>query len=71
LSASGEGTFIIAPSLEALTSAFSQLDNTEITIQKVRTVNRRRSLSFQILILAVILLASIKFIRRYFLGAIV
>jgi Ca-activated chloride channel family protein len=71
LSISGGGTFIAAPSLEAFTNAFSHLDNMEITIQKTRIISSRRSISFQILILAVILLAGIKFIRRYFLGAII
>ena len=71
LSISGRGTFITAPSAEAFNAAFSQLDNSEITVQRPRVINNRRSLSFHILISAVILLLTVKFFRRYFLGAVI
>jgi len=70
LAASGGGTFIYAPNIETFSSAFSQLDDSEITIQRTRIINRRHSLSFQFLLIAVILLIIVKFVRRKILGAI-
>ena len=69
LSAVGGGTFITAPSADSFAAAFSQLDENEITIQRSRIVRRQSSIAFQLLIAAVVLIASVKFIRRYFLGA--
>jgi len=69
LSAVGGGTFISASSAKTFAAAFSQLDENEITIQRSRLVSRLSSVSFPFLIAAVLLLASVKFIRRYFLGA--
>ena len=71
LSVSGGGTFIIAPSTEAFNAAFSQLNDTEITVQRSRVINHRRSLSFQLLISAFVLLVVIKLTRHYFLGAVI
>jgi len=71
LSAAGGGTFIFAPTVDAFAAAFSQLDDTEITIQRTRIINRRRSISFFFLVPAVILLVSVKFIRRNLLGAMI
>ena len=71
LSVSGGGTFIAAPSAEAFAVAFSQLDNAEMTVQRSRVIHRRRELSFQFLISAVIILAAVRFIRRYLLGAVI
>jgi len=69
LALSGGGTFIYAPNIETFSSAFSQLDDGEITIQRTRIINRRHSLSFEFLLLAVILLVTVKFVRRKILGA--
>jgi len=71
LSAAGGGTFIPAPSADGFTAAFAQLDNSEITIQRSRVVNRVSSLAFQFLIAAVILISISKFTRRYILGAMI
>jgi Ca-activated chloride channel family protein len=71
LSLSGGGTFIAAANTESFKTAFSQLGNSEISIQKSRVINRKKSLSFQVLISAIILLASVKFLKRYFLGAVI
>ncbi|MDR1837860.1 MAG: VWA domain-containing protein [Treponema sp.] len=68
LSAAGGGTFIAAPSSEALTAAFSRLDEAEMTVQRVRDVNMKRSLSFQFLIFAVLILTSVRFIRGILSG---
>ena len=71
LSVSGGGTFIAAPSTEAFAAAFSQLDDAEMTVQRSRVIHRRKALSFQFLISAVLILASVRFIRRYLLGAVI
>ena len=70
LSLAGGGTFIAAPSSQAFTAAFSQLDDSEITVQRARIVNRRRSFSSLLLFLALTTLAAVKFTRRYLLGAV-
>ena len=71
LSVSGGGVYIAAPSADAFAAAFSQLDEGEITVQRSRIVNRRRSLSLHFLIPAIGLLAAVRFIRRNLLGAII
>jgi Ca-activated chloride channel family protein len=71
LSVSGGGTFITAPSTEALVSAFSLLDDNEITVQRQRIIHRRRSMSFQFLLTGIFLIMSVRIIRRYLLGAII
>jgi Ca-activated chloride channel family protein len=69
LSAAGGGTFISAPGTEALTAAFSQFDAGEITVQRARAVNRMKPIFLQFLIPGILLLASVRFIRRSLLGA--
>ena len=71
LSITGAGTFISAPSTEAFAAAFSQLDDSEMTVQRSRIVHRRRQLSLQFLTTAIVVLAGVRFIRRYLLGAII
>jgi len=68
LSLSGGGTFIAAPSSEAFYAAFSQLDNSEITIQRSRIINKRRSFSLFLLITASAMLLAVRLIRRVFLN---
>jgi Ca-activated chloride channel family protein len=70
LCASGSGTFIPAVNAEAFASAFLQLDDAEITVQRSRVINRMTSVSFQFLSAAVILLAAVKIIRRFLLRAV-
>jgi len=69
LSAAGGGTFISASNADAFAAAFSQIDDSEITVQRSRIVNRMTSCSFQFLLTAAILLTVVKFTRRYLLGA--
>ena len=69
LSATGGGTFISAPSADSLAAAFAQLDENEITIQRSRIVSRLSSVAFQFLTAAVVLIVSVKFIRRHILRA--
>ncbi|MCL2213811.1 MAG: VWA domain-containing protein [Treponema sp.] len=69
LSVIGGGNFIAAHSADTFASAFSQLDDSEITIQRSRIISRMSSLTFQFLICSVAIIISVKFIRRFFLGA--
>jgi len=71
LSAIGGGTFLTAVNADAFASAFLQLDDAEITVQRSRVVNRMNSVSFQFLLAAVILLAGVKIIRRLILRAMI
>ncbi|MDR3019397.1 MAG: VWA domain-containing protein [Treponema sp.] len=70
LSISGGGAFIFAPSADAFAAAFSQVDDGELTIHRSRIIHRKKTLLFHFLIPAVLLLVSVKFIRRNLLGAI-
>ncbi|MCL2806083.1 MAG: VWA domain-containing protein [Treponema sp.] len=70
LTVAGGGTYISAPNIDAFASAFSQLDLSEITIQRSRIINKQHSVFFQFIIPAVILLAAVKFTRQNILGAI-
>jgi len=71
LCAAGGGTFITAINADAFAAAFSQLDDAEITVQRSRVINRMTSVSFQFLLVSVILLAVVKITRRFLLGAII
>ncbi|MCL2765832.1 MAG: VWA domain-containing protein [Treponema sp.] len=70
LSAAGGGTFIYAQNADAFAAAFSQLDDSEITIQRTRIINKRQPVSFQFLLSALLMLAAVRFIRRHILEAI-
>ena len=70
LSLAGGGTYISAPNADAFAAAFSQLDDTEITIQRSRIINRRRSITLYFLIPSAALLFFTRFIRRSILKAI-
>jgi Ca-activated chloride channel family protein len=69
LSLIGGGTFIAAPSADAFTTAFSRLDDSEIIVRISRTIYTRRSWYTLFLISSIGLLAAVRFIRRYVLGA--
>jgi len=71
LSAAGGGTFLYASNADSFSSAFSQLDLSEITIQRSRNIIRRFSVFFHFFIPAVFLIVSVNFIRRNMLGAII
>jgi len=71
LTNAGGGTFIIAPSADTFAAAFYQLDDNEITIQRSRVISRMSPYAFQFLISAVVILAAVKFARRFLLGAII
>jgi Ca-activated chloride channel family protein len=69
IAAAGGGTWISAPSADALASAFSRLDDQEMIIRRAGTVTRARSCYLSFLIAAVGLVVTARFIRRFFLGA--
>jgi len=71
LSLSGAGTYISAPSADSFAAAFSKLDESEMTVQRSRIINRRRSCVMNFLIPGIGLLAGVVFIRRVLLGAMV
>jgi len=71
LCVAGGGTFIPVVNADAFASAFSQLDDSEVTVQRSRIINRMSSVSFQFLLAAVILLVAVKIIRRFLLRAII
>jgi len=68
LSISGGGTYIAAPSSQTFTEAFSQIDDSEITIQIPRVINKQRSLSLFLLILSAAMLTAVRLTRRVFLN---
>jgi Ca-activated chloride channel family protein len=65
----GEGTFIPAPSAEALDAAFSRINETEVSIGQAGTITRTRNIQTPFTITALILLCLVRFIRRHTLGA--
>jgi Ca-activated chloride channel family protein len=69
ISAAGGGTLISAPSADALTAAFAYLDDQEMVVRRSGTVTRARSCYFSFMIAALGLLVTVRFIRRFFLGA--
>jgi Ca-activated chloride channel family protein len=71
LALSGGGSYIAAPMADALSAAFSRLDNDEMTVRRSRIVSRRRQFSLPFLITAFGLLATVRFIRRFSLGALI
>jgi len=64
LSVAGGGTFIYAPTAGSFASAFSKLDEGEITVQISRQINRKHSVSIYYLIPAILLTAAVWLIRR-------
>ncbi|MDR0324414.1 MAG: VWA domain-containing protein [Treponema sp.] len=70
LSASGGGNFFTAASVDAFSAVFSRFDDLEMTVKRSRVIHQKRYLSFQFLLSAVLLLVSVRFIRRSLLGAI-
>ena len=71
LSTAGVGTFLYASSADTFSSAFTQLDSSEITIQRSRIVNRRVSIFLYFFVPAVFFIITVKFFRRNILGAMI
>ncbi|MDR0302299.1 MAG: VWA domain-containing protein [Treponema sp.] len=64
LSLAGGGTFIFAPTANSFASAFSKLDEGEITVQISRLINKRHKVSVYFLIPAILLAAAVWISRR-------
>jgi Ca-activated chloride channel family protein len=65
----GEGIYIAAPSGEALSGAFSRIAGEERIVSRPGVLIRRRSRHEPLIVLALILLAGSRFLRRCLLGA--
>jgi len=63
------GQWVYAPQAEALSAAFSQLDQREMIIRRSIPVRREEPLYVVFVIAAVALLWGVRFVRRYVLGA--
>jgi Ca-activated chloride channel family protein len=63
------GQWVHAPQAEALSAAFSQLDQREMIIRRSIPVRREEPLYVVFVIIAVVLLWGVRFVRRYVLGA--
>ncbi|MDR0450501.1 MAG: VWA domain-containing protein [Treponema sp.] len=64
----GEGIYIAAPSGEALTAAFSRIAGEERTVSRSGLLIRQRKRHGPLIVLALILLAGSRFLRRCLLG---
>jgi Ca-activated chloride channel family protein len=71
ISAAGGGIWLSAHSAEALTEAFARLDDREMIVRRSGVVSRRRSCRIPFMLAAFCLLAGVRFIKRFFLGALV
>jgi Ca-activated chloride channel family protein len=69
ISLAGDGTWLQAPSADALFQAFARLDDGEMVARRSGPVTRRRSRGLPFMIAAFGLLAGVRFVRRFFLGA--
>ena len=63
------GHWIQAPSAEAFTGAFTQLDQGEMIIRRSGTVRREEPLYIIFVLAALAVLFTVRFVRRYILGA--
>jgi Ca-activated chloride channel family protein len=63
------GQWVYAPQAEALSAAFSQLDQMEMIIRRSIPVRREEPLYVVFVIAAVALLWGVRLVRRYVLGA--
>jgi Ca-activated chloride channel family protein len=69
IGSAGGGTWIPAPSADALTEAFVRIDDQEMVVRRSGLVTRSRPCHQPVLIIALGLIAAARFVRRFFLGA--
>ncbi|MCL1991727.1 MAG: VWA domain-containing protein [Spirochaetes bacterium] len=69
LSLAGGGTYIPAPTASALAAAFDTVDDGELIIRRSSVTTRLQPLAAHFLIAALALLAGVRFVRRFLLGA--
>jgi Ca-activated chloride channel family protein len=65
----GEGTFLSAPSADALAAAFSRLSGEEMIVGRSGLFTRRRPCHIPFIIGGLVILAAVRWIRTLFLGA--
>ena len=69
ISEAGRGTWLSAHSADALAEAFNHLDDREMVVRRSGVVGRKQSCRLPFMLSALGLLAGVRFIRRFFLGA--
>jgi Ca-activated chloride channel family protein len=69
IAASGDGTWIHAPSVDAFAAAFARVDDQEMLVRRSSTVMRKRPYHQPFILAALVLVAASRFVRRFFLGA--
>jgi Ca-activated chloride channel family protein len=69
LSRIGGGTYMAAPSADALAAAFSRLNEGEMTVGRSGLFTRRKPCYVPVLLAAAGVLLIVRFIKKYFLGA--
>jgi Ca-activated chloride channel family protein len=66
---SGGGQYIGAPSAEALSNAFSRIDQGEMIIRRPGSINRTKSFQVPLVAVALALICAARLMRRHILGA--
>ena len=69
LSHAGGGTYLAAPTAHAFAAAFARVDDREMVVRRSAVVSRRQPVFLPFLVSAFVMLAAIRFIRRFLLGA--
>jgi Ca-activated chloride channel family protein len=69
ISVAGGGNLISAPSVDAFAAAFARLDDQEMVVRRSGTVTRFYPCYLTFMIAALGLIATVRFVRRFFLGA--
>jgi len=69
IAASGNGTWIQAPSAGSFAAAFARVDDQEMIVRRSSSVMRKRPCHRPFILAALVLTAASGFIRRFFLGA--
>ena len=70
ISQAGRGEWLSAPSAAALNEAFARIDNEEMLVLRAGSIADKRSGHLPFLLSALALLAGVRLIRRFFLGAV-
>ncbi|MDR2718389.1 MAG: VWA domain-containing protein [Treponema sp.] len=69
ISSAGGGTLISAPSADALATAFTRLDDQEMVVRRAGTVTRFYPCYLSFMIAALGFIITVRFVKRFFLGA--
>jgi Ca-activated chloride channel family protein len=69
ISQAGDGRWLSAPSAQALSDAFALIDDQELVVNRAGVRSSRRPCHAPFLLAALALLAGVRFIRQFFLGA--